>query len=156
MRLLGHAVPGEILVSPQVARLVAGSFALQERALRFGARPSDRVTAHVVMGPRPWPSFPGGAMGRARTPFVGRAHELTILHDLLMEVEDGGGQVVGIVGEPGMGKSHLLWEFQWGLTARRVTYLEGHGFAYGQVMPYLPVLEIVRQFCGLTEIDPRG
>jgi transcriptional regulator with AAA-type ATPase domain/predicted ATPase len=154
MRLLGHAAPGEILVSPQVARLVAASFALQERRLRLGAGAPDRVTAHAVVGPLPWPSFPEGAMGRARTPFVGRARELTILHDQLAAVEDGLGQVVGIVGEPGMGKSRLLWEFQQALTARRVTYLEGHGWAYGQVMPYLPVLEIVRQCCGLTEVDP--
>jgi predicted ATPase len=66
---------------------------------------------------------------QALSPFVGREREVATLQALLAEVERGRGQAVGIVGEPGMGKSRLLWEFRRWLVDRRVTYLEGHCLA---------------------------
>src|SRR5262249_46101980 len=149
----GHAGPGEILVSSEVKRQVEGAFALQERALSQGAAQAERAKGYVVMGLQPQSSPPRGPGARTRSPFVGRGRELTMLHDLLAEVEAGLGQLVGIMGEPGMGKSRLLWEFRQGLAGNPVTYVEGHCFAYSQRMPYLPVLEILRQVCGISEVD---
>src|SRR5262249_24787569 len=63
----------------------------------------------------------------------------------------GQGQVVGISGEPGIGKSRLLYEFRHSLQGHGITYLEGQCLAYGQTVPYLPVRDLVRQQCGLTE-----
>jgi len=71
----------------------------------------------------------------------------------LERAEQGQGQVVGIVGEPGVGKSRLLYEFRQGLTDRRVTYLEGRCPSYGASIPYLPILDIVRSSCGITDVD---
>jgi AAA ATPase domain len=48
---------------------------------------------------------------QSRSSFVGRAHELAILHERLAQAERGQGQVVGITGEAGIGKSRLLAEF---------------------------------------------
>jgi tetratricopeptide (TPR) repeat protein len=75
------------------------------------------------------------------------------MQDLLAQVEGGHGQAVGIVGEPGMGKSRLLLEFQQNQTKRRATYLEGRCLSYGRAIPYLPVLDILRNNCGITEVD---
>ena len=50
--------------------------------------------------------------GRVLSPFVGREREMMTLHALLAQVEAGRGQVVGIVGEPGLGKSRLVYEFR--------------------------------------------
>jgi len=111
------------------------------------------VTAYAVTGRRPPPMLPEGLTARPRSRFVGRERELAMLHELLAEVEAGRGQVVGIVGEPGMGKSRLLWEFRQRLTGQRVRYLEGHCLAYAQATPYLPVLELLRQQAELTEGD---
>src|SRR5207249_1848363 len=55
--------------------------------------------------------------------------------------------------EPGMGKSRLLYEFRQRLTGRRVSYLEGRCLSYGSAMPYLPVLDLLRHLCGITEAD---
>jgi DNA-binding NtrC family response regulator/predicted ATPase len=151
MRLLGHAAPGEILISPQAARLVEGIFALQARELLTGK--PDVTMAYSVAGLRRRQPA-GGPAVRTHGLFVGRERELAILHDLLTMVEGGRGQVVGLFGEPGMGKSRLLWEFRRQLAEPRVTYLEGRCFAYGLGIPYLPILEILRQHFGVAEVDP--
>jgi tetratricopeptide (TPR) repeat protein len=85
--------------------------------------------------------------------FVGRERELAMLHALLAQVENGQGQVIGIVGEPGMGKSRLLYEFRQRLTDRQMTCLEGQCVSYGRATPYLPLLDLLRQCCGLSQTD---
>src|SRR5262249_59508399 len=71
----------------------------------------------------------------------------------LAQVEAGRGQVVGIVGDPGMGKSRLLAEFRQHLRGTPVTYVTGQCLSYGQTTPYLPVLDVLRALWGLTETD---
>jgi predicted ATPase len=84
---------------------------------------------------------------------VGRTQELALLHARLAQAVDGQGQVIGIVGEPGMGKSRLLAEWRQQLRAHGVTYLEGHCLSYGNATPYLPVLDLLRVHCGITPAD---
>ena len=74
----------------------------------------------------------------------------------LAQVESGRGQVVGIVGEPGMGKSRLLAEWRQDLAAHEVTYLEGHCWSYGSATPYLPIIELLRTQCSITPDDSVG
>src|SRR5262249_26572281 len=92
-----------------------------------------------------------GALPRSR--FVGRERELATLHELLAQVQRGQGRVVGIVGEPGMGKSRLLVEFRQRLAGQRVTYLEGRCLSYASAMPYTPVRDVLREHCGITSAD---
>jgi predicted ATPase len=87
------------------------------------------------------------------SPFVGREREFTTLHALLAQVETGRGQVVGVVGEPGIGKSRLLYEFRQSLEGKRLTYLTGRCLSYSSTTPYLPVLDLLRHNCGITETD---
>ncbi len=84
---------------------------------------------------------------------MGRDREVALLADLLTRVEEGSGQVVGIVGEAGIGKSRLLHEFRARLAAERVTFLTGRCLAYGGTVPYLPILDIVRDTFGLLPSD---
>lgn len=72
---------------------------------------------------------------------------------LLTHVEEGRGQVVGIVGEPGIGKSRLLYEFRQHVAGRSLTYLTGRCLAYGQTTPYLLLLDLLRHACGMSEQD---
>ena len=83
--------------------------------------------------------------------FVGREREMGTLHALLAQVEAGHGQVVGIAGEPGIGKSRFLYEFRQQVRHKPCTYLAGRCVSYGQATPYLPLLDLLRQACGLTE-----
>jgi tetratricopeptide (TPR) repeat protein len=61
--------------------------------------------------------------------------------------------VVSLVGAPGLGKSRLLAEFRHHLTQQRVRYAEGQCLAYGSGTPYLPVLDLVRDHCGIVADD---
>ena len=76
--------------------------------------------------------------------FVGRDREMTLLRERFERARQGRGQVVGIVGEPGVGKSRLLHELRRALEGERVTFLAGQCVAYGRSTPYLPVLEILK------------
>jgi class 3 adenylate cyclase/tetratricopeptide (TPR) repeat protein/DNA-binding XRE family transcriptional regulator len=85
--------------------------------------------------------------------FIGREADLAALRGPLAKVEAGHGQVVGIVGEPGIGKSRLLYEFRRSLADRKISYLEGRCLSYGGSIPYLPIVDVVRANCGIVETD---
>jgi DNA-binding NtrC family response regulator/class 3 adenylate cyclase len=111
VRLLGHTAPGEILVSPEVASVVKGWCELQACDGPFRAEPSYRIGAYTVVGLRPRHSPLEMFAQRSLSRFVGRERELAALSDLLVQVGEGQGQVVALVGEPGVGKSRLCYEF---------------------------------------------
>ena len=93
-----------------------------------------------------------GVPGRL-TAFVGRRHELGLLQSRLASVVRSQGQAVGIVGEPGIGKSRLLFELRESLGAEPVRYLQGHCFSFASNTPYLPIVETVRTLCELSDTD---
>ena len=95
----------------------------------------------------------GLGLGRRMVKFVGRRDDLELLQSHLASATEGHGQVVGIVGEAGIGKSRLLFEFRHGLRGQEITYLEGRCLSYGSAIPYFPVLDILRRYFGITETD---
>jgi AAA ATPase domain/Bacterial regulatory protein, Fis family len=154
VRLLGQAAAGEILVSPEVGRLVEGWVNLQARPLRLRAGDSARTGGYAVVGVSPGrvPLQPGG--NRPHSLLVGRERELALLEAVWAQVKAGRGQVVSVVGAPGMGKSRLLSEFRQRLTGQRVRFAEGQCLAYGTSIPYLPVLDLVCAYCGVMVNAP--
>jgi transcriptional regulator with AAA-type ATPase domain/tetratricopeptide (TPR) repeat protein len=86
----------------------------------------------------------GRVFGKRMTTHVGRTRQLDLLRLALESAKRGDGQVVGLTGEAGIGKSRLLFEFQQTLAGEPVTYAEGTCLSYGQAISYLPVVEIVR------------
>ena len=137
-RMQALAEPGTILVTEATHRLVEG-YVRSERLGPVAVKGrSEPVIAYRVTGRRRGRTRLDVSAERGLTPLVGRQRELGLLQDCLARVKAGRGQVVGIVGEPGVGKSRLLYEFQKSLEGERVTWLEGHCVAYGQGTPYLP------------------
>src|SRR5262249_39636065 len=153
-RLQQQAEPGTLLLS-------AATYALVQAEVQGEACPalpldasSVPVSVYAVRGLR---HRRGGVVGRGSgvlSPFVGRDQDMALLQARLAQAVRGQGQVVGIAGEPGMGKSRLLAEFRQHLTGQPVQYYDGHCVAYGQATPYLPVLDILGQCCGITDADP--
>jgi tetratricopeptide (TPR) repeat protein len=138
--MLDGAEAGALLVTPEAAPLLERRFELTRRGP--GAR-GLRVT---------------GREGRARAAagvarFAGRRQELDLIQSRLDSARAGRGQLVGIVGEAGIGKTRLLREFRESLRGERITYLEGHCLSYGGAMPYLPLLEILRRAFRLEDGD---
>ncbi len=152
-RLQQVAEPGAILISEPTARLVRTDV----RLLPVGPLPlkgkSDPVVAYRVLGPAPRTSSFDVASGRAFSRFVGREGELQVLLDSFSDAERGRHRVVSVVGEAGIGKSRLLHEFRRRLDGRPHTSLEGRCRAHGSGVPYLPLLDILRHHCAITDTD---
>jgi transcriptional regulator with AAA-type ATPase domain/tetratricopeptide (TPR) repeat protein len=81
--------------------------------------------------------------------FVGRRHELDLLRACWASAERGHGQVVGLVGEPGVGKSRLLWEFTQLRRDEDCIVLQAGAIALGNPAPYLPIIELLREYFGV-------
>jgi len=153
IRLLGQAASGEILVSPEVGRLVEGWVAMEARQLSIPRQDPTRAAGYAVVGVSSSRLPLAEQRKPIRSPFVGRERELMLLQAVLEQVKAAQGQVVSLVGAAGMGKSRLLYEFRQRLIGHRVTYVEGHCLAYGTVMPYLPVASLLRDHCGIDTDD---
>jgi class 3 adenylate cyclase/tetratricopeptide (TPR) repeat protein len=152
-RLQQLAEPDTILLSDNTRRLIQGSIRLQALSPVQVKGKVDPLTPYQVLGALPRRSPVVSRGERALSQFVGRERELVVLEDLLEQVEAGQGQVVGLVAEAGGGKSRLLYEFRRRLHPRQVTYLEGRCLSYGRSIPYHPIIDIVRNNCGITDID---
>jgi DNA-binding NtrC family response regulator/tetratricopeptide (TPR) repeat protein len=145
-RLLQGAEPNTIVADDAAAEFLRRGFDLEKLGAIAGTSgPSYRVTKPKGL------AFQAG--GRGLSPFVGREQDLSPLRRLLEQAEGGRGHVVGIMGEPGVGKSRLLHEFRQSLAPGRVTYLDGRCHSYGSTIPYFPIVDIIRSTFEIGELD---
>src|SRR5262245_10424333 len=93
------------------------------------------------------------ARTRGFSRFVGRADEMAAVDAAMARALAGEGRVIGVVGEPGVGKSRLCHELAEQARAQGVRVHTAHCVAHGKMVPFLPVLELMRDFFGLTEED---
>jgi predicted ATPase/class 3 adenylate cyclase len=152
--LLQHlAAPGMLLSSEDTLQLLHGE--VHSEACGTVAIPgrTEPLKVYAIHALEPSRAFLGWRAGRTLSRFVGREREMAVLDALLDQAVQGQGHVVGIMGEPGMGKSRLLYEFVQHLASKAVTYVEGHCLSYGNITPYLPVLDLLRHLCGITDAD---
>jgi len=91
------------------------------------------------------------AIAKGLTKFVGREKETEALKEAFEKAQSGFGQVIGVVGEAGVGKSRLLLELRRMLPQEHYTYLEGRCLHFGGSMPYLPILDILRLYFDIKE-----
>ncbi len=152
-RLQQLAPNGAILASEATARLVQGDVALEPLAPLAVKGKSAPIAAFQVVGlgpRRPDETVLGGAR---LSPFVGREREIGVLGELLEQAAAGEGQVVGLAGEAGSGKSRLLHEFRrraWSTPAAR---LAGRCVSYGAGVPYLPLVHMMRGAWEIVDAD---
>jgi class 3 adenylate cyclase len=152
-RLRQLAAPSAILISATTQQLVQDEVQVDDGGTVNAAETTAAMPVYTVRRIAQRRAGVPGRRGRAWSRFVGRTRELAILHERLAYAAGGEGQVIGIAGEPGIGKSRLLFEFRQSLSGRPVRYYEGHCLAYGNATPYLPVRDLLRQVCGITEAD---
>jgi class 3 adenylate cyclase/tetratricopeptide (TPR) repeat protein len=91
--------------------------------------------------------------GRGFSRFVGRDEELGTLESAVQQAFAGQGQVIGIVGEPGVGKSRLCHEFSERQRAKDTPVYHLAGQAHAKSVPLLPVLQLLRSYFEITEQD---
>ena len=145
-RVQAAAEPGSVLITGSVQRQVAGLFVVEEKGaheLKGVAQPLSLYRVVRASG--------GGRRGGARalTPFVGREEELGLLARRWERARAGEGQLVLIVGEPGLGKSRLIEEFHARLAETPHTWVEWSASQLLQNTPLHPIAEWGRQRFGV-------
>jgi class 3 adenylate cyclase/tetratricopeptide (TPR) repeat protein len=153
-RLQQMAQPGSVLISAATQQRVAGFFETRDLG-EMPVKGRAPVQAFEVLRPRGRRTRFDVAVERGLTPLVGRERELATLHERFREVKAGRGQVTGITGEAGIGKSRLVLEFRRALAqaGEAVTWLEGHCISFGQASPFLPLIELLRAHFQIDEFD---
>jgi class 3 adenylate cyclase/tetratricopeptide (TPR) repeat protein len=153
-RLQQAAEPGTVLIS-EATRLFARGYARVELVgpliLKGKAEPILGYRL-LDMSHRHRSELDEAPSSRAAA-FVDRESELATLNNFLRQVENGRGRAVGLVGEPGIGKSRLLAEFRRQVGDTRVIWVEGRCLSYGRAIPYLLALDLLRSNCGIAESD---
>ncbi len=147
------AEPGKVYLTADTAALVAGWFRLEDLGLFtiHGVREPQRVFALEGVGAHRTRLDVSRARGFSQ--FVGREEEIATLEAALARAVAGDGQVVGIVADPGVGKSRLCFEFVQRCRAGGLAVHEAHGVPHGKSVPFLVALELARSYFGITPDD---
>jgi tetratricopeptide (TPR) repeat protein len=145
------AEPGTAYLTEHTAALISGYFELRDKGLLEikGVRAPLKVYELAGTGAARTSLEVAGARGFTR--FVGRESELASLETALDRVVAGKGQLLGVVAEPGLGKSRLCHELAQRCRERGITVYEAHGVAHGKRVPWLVVLELMRGYFGIGE-----
>jgi class 3 adenylate cyclase/tetratricopeptide (TPR) repeat protein len=147
------AKPGSILVSTATHRLVRDYFQLESIGIVDIKGLEKPHEAYRLLKTGDVGTRIGASVAKGLTRFVGRKNSMAVLMDVYKKMRTGSGQVVGLVGEAGVGKSRLLLEFVHLLAPDESIYLEGRCLHYGSTMSYLPVLDIIRSYFGIKTND---
>jgi class 3 adenylate cyclase/tetratricopeptide (TPR) repeat protein len=123
---------------------------LGERTVRGLETP---IEVFQLTGLRHAPASERFRSGPRPSSFSGREPELAALQAELSNTIGGEARVVGLVGEAGLGKSRLCFEFAEACRLRGIRVLEARVFAHGRATPLQPVLEILRDFFGIKPND---
>jgi class 3 adenylate cyclase len=151
-RLQQLAEQGQILVSEPTFQAIDGycnTDFLGEFSIK-GIR--EQVKAWGVVSDRGARTRLEIAAERGLTPFVGRERELVLLRESFEKARIEQGQMVFIVGEPGIGKSRLLYEFHRQL-GNEATWSEGHSVSFGWSIAYHPLIDLLKRNFRIDEND---
>jgi class 3 adenylate cyclase/tetratricopeptide (TPR) repeat protein len=153
-RMQQLARPGSVVLSEATHRLASAFFETLDLG-EVQVKGHAPVHAWEVMRPRLRRSRFDAAVERGLTPLVGRVREVATLVERFAEAKAGHGQVVFISGDAGIGKSRLLLEFRGRLAeaGEAVTWLEGQCISFGQSIPFLPLIDQLRENFGIEEFD---
>jgi class 3 adenylate cyclase/tetratricopeptide (TPR) repeat protein len=147
------APPGTTRLTEHTLRLVEGF--VQVRSL-------GRVPVKGLAEPLPIFELVGAAVGRTRiqaagvrgfTKFVGRDSELDQLRQAAEQARHGCGQLVAVLGEPGVGKSRLFYEFSRSHRTEQWLVLEASSVSYGKATPFLPLADLLRAYFRIDDRD---
>src|SRR6266851_6716146 len=148
-RLEQLAEPGSILVSKETytaARQFVEVEPLGARTIRGLTTP---IEIFKLRGLLHAPSSGVFRSGIRLSPLTGRNEQVSTLAHELENTARGDGRVVGVVGEAGIGKSRLCYEFAENCRGKGIRVFEARVLAHGRATPFQPVLELLRDYFGL-------
>ena len=145
-RMEQTAAPGTVQLTEHTYRLVAGYFDCDDLGLVSLKGLAEKVRVYQVRGERGTRARIDVARERGFTRLVGRERELACAAPVLCARPGGRGQAVSIIGDAGLGKSRLLYEFRQTLAGADCTWLDGRCHPYGAALAYGPVVELLKQY----------
>lgn len=151
-RVQALAAEGETLICDATRRQVEWQTDLSfdgEHAIKGVGRPQKLWRLRAV---RSAATRFDASVARGLSPLVGRDAELAVLTGALARAVSGR-QLVDLVGEPGIGKSRLVFEFTQRAKAAGAMVMAGDCAADGRNVPFLPFLKVVRDAFGLHAED---
>jgi class 3 adenylate cyclase/tetratricopeptide (TPR) repeat protein len=147
------ATPGSIRLTAATLRLVEGLV----RVTVLGPVPvkglAEPVEMFELVGASAIRQRLQAAVAQGLTRFVGREMEIGTLRDTLERAGAGYGQVVALVGEAGVGKSRLVYEFLHAPQTQGWRVLESTSISYGKATPYFPVMELLKRYAHVEDRD---
>lgn len=152
-RMEALAEPGKAYLAEAAAELAHGYFDLDdlgEFEIKGASRP---VRVFELAGIGAARSRLDLSRERGFSRFVGRDEEMALLNEALELAIAGEGAAVGIVAEPGVGKSRLSYEFAMRARQRGIDIYECQGQAHGREIPFMPVLQMLRSYFGIADTD---
>ena len=151
-RMQALAPIGSIAVTEATERLCAGYFAFRLLGPARVKGASEPITVYEVTGLGPLRTRLEAAARRGLTRFVGREHELAQMRRALEQMRAGHGQMVAAIGEAGVGKSRLIYEFK-AVAAGDCLILEAYSISHGKASAYLPIIEMLHGYFGIDSAD---
>src|SRR3989449_5518935 len=146
------AAPGSILVAEQTHKLTTGYFEFKALGKTQVKGVEEPLQVYEVLGAGPLRTRLQVAARRGLTRFVGRHSEMEQMRRALEQAKAGHGQLVGVMGEPGVGKSRLFYECK--LTSQSgCLVLESFSVSHGKASPYLPVIELLKSYFQIQPHD---
>jgi class 3 adenylate cyclase/tetratricopeptide (TPR) repeat protein len=152
-RMEGLAEPGTTYVTEDTFKLSEGFFrfeSLGENDIKGKKKP---IKVYRVIAPSTSRTRFDVSAERGLTAFVGRERELELMLDGFERAKSGRGQAFSIMGEAGVGKSRLLYEFRKAVANEDVTFLEGKCLSYSRGVAYHPVIDILKSNFDIREED---
>ena len=152
-RMEALAEPGRAYLTEHTAKLAEGYLELKDLG-EFEVKGASRpIRVFELVGAGSARSRFDLSRARGLSRFVGRAEEMQLLEDGLEGAKQGRGAVIGVVAEPGVGKSRLCQEFADRCRADGMEVYETQGQAHGTAIPFLPVLQMMRGYFGIEDRD---
>ena len=152
-RMEQMAMPGSILLTQATLSLAEGYV----QVTPLGPVPVKGIAAPIdvfeLVGASGIRRRLQATAARGLTRFVGRDTELAALVQALARAEAGHGQVVALVGEAGVGKSRLVYEFVHAHHLQGWRVLESASVSYGKATPYFPVIDLLKRYSHVDDSD---
>src|SRR6266542_1952270 len=152
-RMEQMAMPGSIMMTADTLQLAEGYVQVKSLGPVNVKGMSDPVEVYEVTGAGVARTRLQAAAARGLTRFVGRDAETEQLDKALEQARSDHGQVVGVVGEPGLGKSRLFFEFTHSHRTQGWLILESGSVSYGKATPYLPVIDLLKAYFKIQDRD---
>jgi class 3 adenylate cyclase/tetratricopeptide (TPR) repeat protein len=152
-RMEQAAMPGSILISSSTLRLAEGYLQVKALGKLQLKGVSAAVEAHEVTGAEAVRTRLQAAATRGFTRFVGRDAEIDQLGKAWQRAATGRGQIVAVVGEPGVGKSRLIYEFMRSRSGENWLILESGSVSHGQTTARMPIIDLLKSYLNIQDRD---